>query len=296
MSHGHQRWRLLFCVLTLLPAIANAQAGRLAGTIRGTDGAALPGITLVVTGPVLKEPRTVVTDAGGHFEVAGLPAGPVSVTCQALGFAEWRRDDIKIAPGGATTLNLVMRLNVDWVHNQITGFLSQLPEGSIAFNAPDSMLFGQSQEMRLLLSPELSVDAVKDKLRGMPGIIEGAVVRIAPQMEARLSGQSFDVNPITPERQVVARNEATEWRWEVTPKTTGSQRLFLALNVSIEGTSRTLRTFDRTIQVQVTLGQRFSGFVSNNWQWLWTTALVPLAGWLWKRRRSSGVRAARARR
>jgi hypothetical protein len=32
-----------------------------------------------------------------------------------------------------------------------------------------------------------------------------------------------------------------------------------------------------------TLAKRAGGFVSNNWQWLWTAILIPVAGWLVQR-------------
>ncbi len=50
---------------------------------------------------------------------------------------------------------------------------------------------------------------------------------------------------------------------------------------------RKIRTFTKTIRVRVTLGRRLAGFVGDNWQWLWGTLLVPLAGWLWARRRKA---------
>ena len=111
-----------------------------------------------------------------------------------------------------------------------------------------------------------------------------AEVKIAPRMEAVLSGQNFQITAITPATQAVSRTETTEWRWEVSPKAPGEQRLHLVLNVELNGTSRTLRTFDETIEVTVTFSQQVSGFVGENWKWLWTASIVPIAAWLWKRR------------
>jgi hypothetical protein len=305
-----------------LSAVAAAQPGvapgRLAGRITDPAGAPLPGITLVISGPALAEPRRVVTDGDGRFDAPGLPAGSFSVTCIAPGFVEWRREGLEVTAGEPVTLNVVMRplpaqtpgerppgrgvvepepppppppppgppLPGELI-DRIDSFLDQLPEGSIAFNAPQTMLAGETVEMRLVLSPQLSVEALAQRLEGLPGGVQGATVRVAPVMEAVLTGQNFAVAAITPERQAVARNEPTEWRWQVTATTAGEHRLHLVLNVQVDGTSRTLRTFDRTIQVDVTLGRQISAFATDNWQWLWTTALVPLAGWAWKRRQTS---------
>jgi hypothetical protein len=43
-----------------------------------------------------------------------------------------------------------------------------------------------------------------------------------------------------------------------------------------------VRTFDKTIKVDVSVGQRISTFVYSNWQWLWASILVPLSPFIWK--------------
>ena len=301
-----------------------AASGRLAGRITDPAGAPLAGITLVISGPALPEPRRVVTDDEGRFAAAGLPAGSFSVTCLAPGFVQWRREGVEVAAGEPVTLNVVMRRlpertpiveppdggavepaprplpptptppSPGELIDRIDTFLDQLPEGSIAFNAPQTMLAGDTLEMRLVLSPQISAEALQQRLEGLPGVVQGATVRIAPVMEAVLTGQNFAISAITPTRQAVARIEPTEWRWQVTATTAGEHSLHLVLNVQVEGTSRTLRTFDRTIQVDVTLGRQISAFATDNWQWLWTTALVPLAGWAWKRRQQPSRREPRS--
>jgi hypothetical protein len=168
--------------------------------------------------------------------------------------------------------------------DEIDRYLNRLDPGSIAFNAPDRMQAGDVAEIRLLLSPDLTVAALQEQLQGLPGVVQGAVIKVAPRMEATLTGQNFTITAVTPSTQAVARNETTEWRWDVSAHSAGEHRLHLVLNATIEGTSRTLRTFDRTIVVDVTLGQQISAFARDNWEWLWATVLVPVAGWVWKRR------------
>jgi hypothetical protein len=234
----------------------------------------------------------------------------------------WRRAGIDVGAGGSAVLDITMRpqpvtqapsdpapslprppapseprpTEASPPHrllNEIDDFLDQLDVGHIAFNAPERMLVGETAEMRLLLSPVLNVDELVDRLRDLRGELQGAEIRVAPRMEALISGQNFEITAITPATQAVSRGEPTEWRWEVSPKSPGAHRLYLVLNAHIIDSTRTLRTFDRTIQVNVTVGQQLAGFVRGNWQWLWTTALVPLAGWLWQRRRRASHAASR---
>ncbi len=107
-------------------------------------------------------------------------------------------------------------------------------------------------------------------------------------MEARLSGYRFHITPVTPETQAVSKNHRTEWQWEIHPKEEGRHRLNLTLTalLDIDGqsTPRTIRTFSKMIEVNVTTSQTVVSFIKNNWQWLWATVLVPIAGWLWEKK------------
>jgi hypothetical protein len=89
-------------------------------------------------------------------------------------------------------------------------------------------------------------------------------------MEARLSGLGFKIETVTPEVQAVSATNVTEWKWEIEPTEPGSQRLHptLSAQLHMEGqrVPRTIRTFERTIEVHVTWSQKVSHFVANNWQ------------------------------
>ena len=50
-----------------------------------------------------------------------------------------------------------------------------------------------------------------------------------------------------------------------------------------------MRTFERTLVVNVPLRVRLETFVDENWQWLWTALVVPVGLFLLERRRRSKV-------
>ncbi len=170
--------------------------------------------------------------------------------------------------------------------------LEALPLGNIAFSVSTVMMLNRGEDVHLLLSPSMSIEELEKQLvetLRRETQVEGLQIRIAPRMEARLSGTNFSILALTPEVQPVTWKQPTEWRWEVRPTEAGSQALHLTLTalLQIEGkdSTRAIRTFDRDIQVQVTWPQRISGFVAENWQWLWTTVAAPVALWLWSKRR-----------
>lgn len=175
--------------------------------------------------------------------------------------------------------------------------LASLPRGSVAFNTPSTLELGESAEVELLLSLQQSVERLKKQVAEV-GEREGARVRVTEQMEATLTGVGFQIEAITPERQLLSSRDVTRWKWEVEPTRTGVLRLHLTLTalIDVEGERqpRAIRTFERTLTIRVTWQDRVSGFVRGNWQWLWVTIAAPLAAAAWGALRARKRRGKRA--
>jgi hypothetical protein len=104
--------RILFALswLVILPASAFAQA-TLAGTVRDTSGAVLPGVTVEAASPVLIEKvRTAVTDGTGQYRLPELPPGPYTLTFTLTGFATVKREGIELTGVAVTAINIDMRV------------------------------------------------------------------------------------------------------------------------------------------------------------------------------------------
>src|SRR5205823_14748857 len=113
---------------------------------------------------------------------------------------------------------------------------------------------------------------------------ESAQVHVSKRMEAHLTGSGFAIEALTPDLQAITSQQITRWKWEVSPTKLGPQTLHLALSAHIElaGLDAPLvaRTFEREIQVDITIPQRVSAFIQTNWQWLWAAIVVPIAVFL----------------
>jgi prepilin-type N-terminal cleavage/methylation domain-containing protein len=172
----------------------------------------------------------------------------------------------------------------------LDGALKKLDPGQIVFNAPDRMGWGETKQATLLLSKVKSIAELEQSLQNT-GTVRGHTIKIADVMEAHLSSNDFDIVPISPETQAISQRETTEWYWDIKPKDFGKLPLHLSVNVkvTVDGQERTraIRTFNETVYVEVARTRSALIFLRNNWQWLWTTILVPVAGWLWHRKRKS---------
>lgn len=100
------------------------------------------------------------------------------------------------------------------VRNSDEKALKGTPWGSIAFNSPKLLGYGQTVVVQLLLSGNKTgaqLLSLIDENRGK----ETYRVQFNNDMEARLVGKAFDVTPITPERQAVSDTGVAEWKWAI---------------------------------------------------------------------------------
>src|SRR5438309_5723498 len=109
---------LVLAGLTLLPAAAYAQAS-IAGIVKDSSGAVLPGVTVEASSPVLIEKvRSAVTDSAGLYRIVDLRPGTYSMTVSLPGFATIRRDGIEVT--GSVTLTIPFDLKVGAVQETVT--------------------------------------------------------------------------------------------------------------------------------------------------------------------------------
>src|SRR5687767_6639788 len=102
----------------LLPSAAFAQA-TIAGLVRDTSGAVLPGVTVEAASSVLIEKaRTAVTDSSGRYQIVDLRAGSYVVTFTLPGFSTVKREGIELT--GALTASVNADLRVGAIEETVT--------------------------------------------------------------------------------------------------------------------------------------------------------------------------------
>jgi len=95
----------------LLPLAASAQTSGIAGEVKDTSGAVLPGVTVEVASPALIErTRTAVTDGAGRFSITSLRTGTYSVTFTLPGFNTVKRDGVELTSDFTATINAEMKV------------------------------------------------------------------------------------------------------------------------------------------------------------------------------------------
>jgi hypothetical protein len=164
---------------------------------------------------------------------------------------------------------------------------------NIAFNTPEKIPYGEPSYIQFVLDPSLTKEEIVKKIKEK-GPVATARIKITREMEVTLTGESFDITPISEQRQMIVMDETTEWKWSIVPKRPGKNRVHLVVNaiIRVDGVEmKRSKSFDRYIEIEVTGIQRTVIFLEDNW-YFFAMGSVPLmfipfrSSRLWRNRRA----------
>ena len=111
------RRTLLSCVVVIaavlvIASAASAQSSSsIAGVVKDTIGAVLPGVTVEASSPALIEKvRTAVTDGAGQYKIVDLVPGIYTVTFTLTGFNTVKREGIELTAAFTANVNADLRV------------------------------------------------------------------------------------------------------------------------------------------------------------------------------------------
>jgi len=173
--------------------------------------------------------------------------------------------------------------------DEIDRRFKELSPGQVVFTAPEKMRVADTYEVSLRIAAKGQDAGI---LEGLPEGVTSTIGQehITPIMEARLSGGAgVDVQALGKDEQSVAGGGFAEWRWNVTPKRSGSQRLTVTIIAHLtypngRDIPKTLRTLTQKVEVSANAGDSIKTFLASYWQWLTTTLIIPIVLFLYRRR------------
>ena len=103
---------LKFCLAAFsLPFVnVHGAGGRIEGKITDPKGAVVVGAKVTVTDPATNQSFNATTDAEGQYKIEGLSVGDFLVVVSAPGFAEARRENVKVADSAVVTLDFKLEV------------------------------------------------------------------------------------------------------------------------------------------------------------------------------------------
>ncbi|GAB5457244.1 MAG: hypothetical protein Hens3KO_02740 [Henriciella sp.] len=134
------------------------------------------------------------------------------------------------------------------------GMLDRLRTVPIAHETPSNAKFGRPFQVTVAIDATGDTTAA-DALPGTGNIVEGEA-QVSSKVMAALSGERFDIEPVTPMTQTVSPLTENVWRWRVTPTEVGGHELVIELFAMEGDDALPVRTFRDKVEVQVSqIGQ-----------------------------------------
>jgi hypothetical protein len=112
----------IVALLTVLDSAAWAQTGSIAGIVRDTSGAVMPGVVVEASSPALIERvRSVTTDDKGQYKIVDLRPGVYTVTFTLPGFSIVKREGIELTTQFTAPVNAELRVGAITETVTVTG-------------------------------------------------------------------------------------------------------------------------------------------------------------------------------
>jgi hypothetical protein len=156
--------------------VALAQTGSIAGLVKDTSGAVLPGVTVEAASPALIEKvRTVTTDGAGQFKIIDLRPGTYTVTFTLAGFNAVKREGIVLTSDFTATVNADLRVGAVTETVTVTGesplidTQSVTQRKSLTHDVIDALPTGRSFQNLSVLVPGVSIALGSQDVGGTGG-------------------------------------------------------------------------------------------------------------------------------
>ena len=181
----------------------------------------------------------------------------------------------------ARPINKKIQVSLEQNHDKI---LDQLTIANIAFNIPTKRNIEDQFVVQLMVDLNKSTQELVQLINKPEVVVNTA--RVSKIVTAALIAPTFKVIKITSEEQVIT-TETTVWEWELIPTKVGPQEIKLTIDalINVDNTHATkhIKTFEQTIIIDITHKQLLMQYINQYGQWVWTTLLLPLLMWSWKK-------------
>jgi hypothetical protein len=95
-------------VAAVTPALAQGQTGSIYGRVTDQSGAAVPGVTVTLTGPVLLQPLVATASDTGSYQFPSIDIGTYSVKFELAGFRTIQQNGVQVTVGFNAQVNAQM--------------------------------------------------------------------------------------------------------------------------------------------------------------------------------------------
>jgi len=167
--------------------------------------------------------------------------------------------------------------------------------GLVAHSVPKIMQVGKTYTVKLRISKEKNKAQLIDG-NGIPisdvrfdSKITIASIRVEPVMSAKLISDSSKmiIQSTSTSIQDIEKEGFTEWEWRLTPIKGGDIFLKIMVSVIVDDNKviKDIPVYNDVVSVKSNISFTIKGFISEYWQWIMTTIIIPLVIWFYNRKK-----------
>jgi hypothetical protein len=153
-------------------------------------------------------------------------------------------------------------------------------KGIMTHNIPNKMKLGEVDIVKLRISRSKKVKEFKINSNDSIYSIKTSSIMKVSLIDG--SNESFEIKEITNNTQFLSddvENSYTEWSWNVLPKKSGNNKLILIIyikrNTEFGTHLKGYPVFEDEILIETNLNWSLKNFISDNWNWLLSTLIIP---------------------
>lgn len=186
----------------------------------------------------------------------------------------------RIEAGSRTETKIVVRDKTNTVVRTVYG-----DPGMLLYDIPDSMILSKLYTIKVRIQKKtssISKDGTRKPVQSK--------IQTSGKMEVDLSDPNpegaFKITKINASQQIVETEYYTEWIFNVIPTKSGEQSLNLVVSIiSSDGVKQIV--FEDAIFVKNKISVKIESFWEKHWQWVFSTILIPIFIYLWKRKQKN---------
>jgi hypothetical protein len=181
--------------------------------------------------------------------------------------------------------SLILENSIGSIHvggREIPKLLEGSSMGLISFNPPANMELDQRYRCKIKISKNLKENLIEQMTSDQASIDSLLVGDI---MIVRLLGEDFTIVSHDEEEQGVLEDGYTQWEFDVTPKKSGLHTLFVKAGIvyhvpNLGPAKKFYPVYERDIEIDVDNIKLVSSFITERWEFLVSSFLIPGLMWI----------------
>ncbi len=158
---------------------------------------------------------------------------------------------------------LMMKIPIDSAVITIPATVKQYESFDVVLNL-------ETKQLSRLLNEVVSMASEGTAIQGIIGVV-------SPNMKAEIAGEDFAIDKQGPQEQLSAYGGTADWRWRVTPESSGSHSLKFQLHLLTQNAGQQNAKILDLAEASFAVRANPSEWFKRNWLWIASLLLVPTA-------------------